>query len=112
MTIDLAIIGSGPSTVCLLNRLEQRHPSWFSKVKGDSLTFAPSIKIFDTTGCWMGKWNALFANLGIDYLRSPATFHVESTEGDGLLEYAQKNNRMDELIGIPNIHEKKSCKRR
>jgi L-lysine 6-monooxygenase (NADPH-requiring) len=115
ITIDIAIIGSGPSAVCLLNRLEQRHPSWFPDSKRNlgkkPPAFVPSIKVFDSTGSWMGKWDYLFKSLEIDHLRSPATFHVQSTEGDGLLEYALQHGRLNELTEIPNIldaREKKS----
>ena len=117
MKIDIAIIGSGPNAICILNRLEQRHPAWFPnsvKNKGKQASqFIPTIRVFDASGAWMGKWNNLFETLEIQHLRSPATFHVESTEGDGLLQYALEKNRMNELTDIPNIidaREKKSKK--
>ncbi len=97
--VDIAIIGAGPSALCLLNRLEQRHPLWFpdSERVGETSDCIPKIKVFDASGDWLGKWKRLFNDLEIEYLRSPSLFHVESIESDGLLHYAIRNNHKNAI---------------
>jgi hypothetical protein len=96
--IDIAIVGAGPCALSCINLLAQRHPSWF---KGEESS--PVIRVIDPLG-WMGKWNTLFKSLEIPRLRSPATFHVDSAIGDGLLYYAVENSREDELEDLPGMH--------
>jgi cation diffusion facilitator CzcD-associated flavoprotein CzcO len=103
--VDIAIIGAGPSALCLLNRLEQRHPLWFpdSEKTGETAVCIPKIKVFDASGAWLGKWKRLFSDLEIEYLRSPSLFHVESIEGDGLLHYAIRNNHKNAIEEIHDV---------
>lgn len=44
---------------------------------------------------WMGEWNRLFGYFGIEYLRSPAFFHVDPRDRDGLLEFASASGYDD-----------------
>ncbi|KAI1081689.1 hypothetical protein F5B20DRAFT_579020 [Whalleya microplaca] len=49
---------------------------------------------------WMSRWGRLFKTFDIPHLRSPMFFHIDPAERDGLLAYAYRNDRGDELKEI------------
>lgn len=112
--LDLAIIGAGPCSLSLLARLLsppglvddtadflwgfdspteslQETARRLKQLKG--LANKPNIKVFDTTGNWMGKWDGLFDTLGIQHLRSPHVMHPCPTHTLALLAHAESGKK-------------------
>ncbi|KAI5919824.1 FAD binding domain-containing protein [Camillea tinctor] len=59
------------------------------------------ILVLDSSGTqWMSRWERLFKTFDIPYLRSPMFFHIDPAERDGLLAYAYRNERSNELKEI------------
>ncbi|KAI1491557.1 FAD binding domain-containing protein [Biscogniauxia mediterranea] len=53
-----------------------------------------------TDNQWMTRWERLFKTFDIPHLRSPMFFHIDPAERDGLLAYAYRNGRSNELKEI------------
>ncbi|KAL2074720.1 hypothetical protein VTL71DRAFT_8499 [Oculimacula yallundae] len=63
-----------------------------------------SIAVLDAgSDTWMSSWNEKFADLNISHLRSPMFFHPDPRDRDGLLEFAVREGRMDELRVIEGV---------
>lgn len=61
-----------------------------------------STLVLDGSGDeWMAKWNRLFKTFGISHLRSPMFFHPDPHDRDGMLAFAHTEDRVDELVEIP-----------
>ena len=111
--LDLAVVGSGPCALALVSRLacaELADTSLDYLFGFDSATepladtvqrlaalrktstthlLKGRVKVFDASGSWMGKWNGLFASLGIKHLRSPHVAHPSPTHALALLAHAE-----------------------
>ncbi|KAI9044390.1 FAD binding domain protein [Aspergillus affinis] len=62
---------------------------------------ALSMMVLDSTGDrWMERWNRAFKTLEIEQLRSPMFFHVDPSDRDGMLAYAQETGRERDLWEI------------
>ncbi|EPQ59859.1 hypothetical protein GLOTRDRAFT_5884, partial [Gloeophyllum trabeum ATCC 11539] len=62
------------------------------------------ILIIDKLGGWLEHWRVLFRAYRIPYLRSPMFFHLDPSDFDALLAYAQHLVRgLSELIAIPGV---------
>lgn len=83
-------------------------------------SYAYNIRVLDaTSNRWLGKWDAAFETLAIPTLRSPLFFHPSPADRDGLKEFAQVHDRLDELDELKNIcgkemskHQKKKAMKR
>ena len=108
---DLVIVGGGPCALLLITNLQYRNPNWFacnsascpSSSSNSSNLFQPKIAVFDKQGTWLSNWKALFKKHQIERLRSPATFHCDASEADGLLVYACENKKCCELTSVDDL---------
>lgn len=65
---------------------------------------APSVRVLDSSGdAWLSRWDAFFAGLSIQHLRSPMTFHPSPADADALVAYAQRTSREPELEPIKGV---------
>lgn len=111
--LELAVIGSGPCALALVARLACPKNSDTSldflhgfdsatepladtmqrlaALKKTSATHAllGRVRVFESSGSWMGKWNGLFDSLGIKHLRSPHVAHPCPTHALALLAHAE-----------------------
>lgn len=79
---------------------QRRDSACFSANKYSDVAASSQQKVVVLDAChdsWLGEWNRLFKTFGIEYLRSPAFFHVEPADRDGLLGYAHANDCGEEL---------------
>ena len=64
----------------------------------------PSVRVLDSSGtAWLSRWDAFFAGLSIQHLRSPMTFHPSPADADALVAYAQRTSRESELEPIKGV---------
>ncbi|KAH7418361.1 hypothetical protein BKA64DRAFT_564285 [Cadophora sp. MPI-SDFR-AT-0126] len=62
------------------------------------------ITVLDANGDqWMSAWNEKFEDLGITHLRSPMFFHPDPRDRDGMLEFAVREGRQEELKEISGV---------
>ena len=109
---DICIIGAGPASLSVLSALQQPEgilkndgmwSQWdLNKRKQRSSTIRElSICVIDPASCWLHEWKGRFKSLGIETLRSPAWATPEYFEsGSGLLEFAHKTDRENELHDV------------
>lgn len=123
---DVLIVGAGPCGLATASRLKERTPSalfsegehqrfhWLRnkevnllKNKRHSVNDIPgelSIKVIDAVSSkWMGQWDNQFDTCQIPYLRSPMFFHPDPADLDGMIAFAYRNNRENELKKIDNV---------
>jgi hypothetical protein len=83
----VAIVGGGPHALTIAAQL----------VAADR-SLADDLVVLDPSGTWLSAWRRSFAVLEIEHLRSPVVHHPHP-EPYGLLDFARRHRRTDELHG-------------
>eukprot|EP00501_MAST-03F_sp_TOSAG23-6_P000412 GSMAST32.ASY1.ANO1.424.1 assembled CDS len=100
MVYDVCIIGAGPAGLSVLSAIHNpegvvSESSWRRDKIGNARRL--SVCVIDPGGTWLSEWKGRFKSLNIDMLRSPAWASPDFFSTAALLEYALKNDRMNEL---------------
>lgn len=54
-----------------------------------------AFRILDSSKAgFMGRWDAFFAKLRLEHLRSPMLFHPQPSDADALVAYAMRTGRV------------------
>lgn len=81
--------------------------------EGTSREQEMDVLVLDADGAdWLTRWHRLFANFGIENLRSPMFFHVDPADRDALLGYSYASHRESELQPLPGCVGKETSKHR
>ncbi|CAG8980380.1 hypothetical protein HYALB_00003944 [Hymenoscyphus albidus] len=73
-------------------------------LSGPQVPEGVDIKVLDESGDkWMAAWNERFERLNISHLRSPMFFQIDPKDRDGLLGFAHREERENELREIKGV---------
>ena len=102
---DCIIVGAGPAGLACLSGIQEPY-SLDTGLSAGQLRYVNrhctsrcrSVAVIDPHPDWMTGWSKHFANLNIQFLRSPCMAHPDLFDKNALLAYAEMHGRQNELI--------------
>ncbi|KAK3277750.1 hypothetical protein CYMTET_14261 [Cymbomonas tetramitiformis] len=100
---DVCIVGAGPHGLSVLSALHSQDAALteaqrkIRRPKNSRAGKSLSVCVVDVSGVWLSNWNRNFTALDIKWLRSPLLAHPDANDAAALLEYAEREQRLDEI---------------